>query len=383
MNRLNPIKIVGLALVALICFYVYMSVEIVEETVKGNPGIEARKLPFLAAQRLLEEQGKQVQFHTNYRTLFSAKGEPVVPSTADTLILTDSEVELIPQTANEIMDWVSAGGNLILATSSSSANDGAYRANHLIDYLGIEVEWHEQQDAFEPQTPTELITEDDVTFQVNLESSYHIVLPEDQAIYYSAGSNGGDTFVQIEYEEGLVTLLTEVQIWNNFQIGEFDNVLLLTLLVGSTDAVYIFSPVELPHWFSILFDFAPWFVVIGATLLLIVMWRYSVRIGPIHVEQERQRSFFKQHIEASGEYYWRNKQQAELMASLRVAVMKQLQLKWPSAKNADKDKQVHLLAQLSGWPANSIEELLFNQEQLNEAQFTKWIAALQELRKML
>lgn len=383
MSRLNPIKVISLLLLLIVGFYIYMSIELVEKTVKGAPSIEAHKQPFLAAQRLLAQNDKSVEFHTNYRTLFSQEAESIVPTTADTLILTDSEVELTTETAYEIIDWVGAGGNLILATNSRSPSDGAYRANSLIEYFDIEIQWQEQDENKEVHTQTELISEDDVNLQVNLETAYHILLPEDQEVYYSAGTKSGDTFVQIEFEQGLITLLTDVQIWNNFQIGEYDNVLLLNLLIGSTETIYIFSPVELPHWFSLLYGFAPWFVVIGALLLVLVMWRYSGRIGPIQVAQEKQKSLFKQHIHASAEYYWRNKQQAKLIAPLRRAVLTQLQQKWPSAKHADAQKQVHLLAQLSGWPETNINELLFNQEQLNETQFTKWVSALQELRKML
>ncbi|GAA6186555.1 hypothetical protein NBRC116595_38050 [Aliiglaciecola sp. NS0011-25] len=371
-----------MALIILVAgVFLYNGFESYEKVTDIGFNDEAREQPFLAAKLFLEAEGTEVQLLEDYRLLYANNESAIFPTTDDTIVLSEGEIALSKAIAKQLIDWVKSGGHLIMALNASQDAD-VFRANALIQELNLAVNWL-PEDTENVFTPTEIINPDDQPLMVNLENRYRLVLPADPSVFYTAGDLYGPTFAQMEMGDGLVTMLTDVYIWNNYQIAYEDNVELLDQLVGNSSKVYVFSTQELPHWFSLLYDFAPYFIWFGSVLLALSMWHWAMRFGPILRIDEHNYTPFSLHIKAAGEFYWRQKQQRELIDEIRHSIIVALHKKRPATKSADKQQMLEQLSQISHWPIETINTLMFSQAQVNETQFTQSIASLQTLRKML
>jgi hypothetical protein len=387
MFKINLKQMLLAVLALLVSVFLYMNIELVEVSDNTSTLDKLADQRFLAMQKLLENRGVGAKQAKDYRILFSEQDDALVPTESDAIVLTDSEVAISQALSKAILAWVEQGGYLVIATTSSGS-DAGLRANRLLSELGIGVQWLETNDdnKFETEdylSPTEIDTDSENPIMVNLEKSYRITLPANQEVYYHAGDELGYTFVQIERGQGLITLMTEVEIWNNHQISEFDNVVLLTGMLSGIDTLYMMVPKERQHWFALLFSFAPYFLGIGGILLFTFLWRKAVRFGPTYHLPGKEHVVFSQHIEAAGQYYWTHQQQYVLLDSVRAVILQALIRRWPTVALSDLEKQIHLLSELSGWQTETIKELVFGHEPLNEGAFTKRIIGLQKLRNML
>ncbi|WJG10335.1 DUF4350 domain-containing protein [Aliiglaciecola sp. LCG003] len=365
--------------------YVYKNVEIYEQKSFTGFSEEARKEPYLAAKYLLEEDGKKVTLLNDYRLLYGQSTAGVYPQNKDTIIFSEGEIALSQALSDKLLEWVENGGHLILALNATTEDDG-FRANALIKQLGLGVIWKDSDDFAESNIypyATEIINQDDQVMMINLENTYRLNLPQSDNIFYTAGDEQGVTFAQMDSGNGLITLMTDAYIWDNQQIAEEDNVALLIELAGSSPHVYFFTAKELPHWFSLLYNYSPFFIWLAICLLILLMWRAAVRIGPVLNIDEHRYSPFSMHIKAAGEFYWRTDKQLSLQAVVRQAILVELAKKRPSSKGAHKSEIIAQLSAISHWPSETIDLLMFNQNKLNETQFTQRIASLQTLRKMI
>ncbi|MEP4889164.1 MAG: DUF4350 domain-containing protein [Aliiglaciecola sp.] len=375
------VRILSALIILIAGVYIYKGFETYEKVTDIGFNEEARKQPFLAAKLFLEQQGTDVQLLEDYRLLYANTDAAIFPNTDDTIVLSEGEIALSSSIAEQLLDWVNSGGHLVIALNASQDAD-VFRANSLIQQLNLSVYWLSEETEYQ-FVATEIINPDEQPLMVNLETRYRLVLPEDPNIFYTAGDINGPTFAQMEMGDGLITMLTDVYIWNNYQIGVEDNVELLAQLGGNSSKVYIFSSRELPHWFSLLYDFAPYFIWFAAVLLALSMWHWSMRFGPIFRTSEDTSTPFSLHIKAAGEFYWRHKRQQALIEEIRHSVIVALHKKRPATKSAERQQLLEQLSQLSGWPTDTINSLMFSQTQMNETQFTQRIASLQTLRKML
>ncbi|GAB2674862.1 DUF4350 domain-containing protein [Aliiglaciecola sp. 3_MG-2023] len=375
------VRILSVLIILIAGGFLYTGIESYQKVTDIGFNEEARKQPFLAAKLFLEQEGTQVQLLEDYRLLYASSEAAIFPDGEDTIVLSEGEIALSNNLANQLIDWVNAGGHLVMALNASQDAD-VFRANELIQRLNLAVSWlpEDSQNEF---MPTEIINPQEQPLMVNLERRYRLVLPEDPNIFYTAGDLNGPTFAQMEMGDGLITLLTEVYIWNNYQIANEDNVELLAQLAGNSSKVYLFSSRELPHWFSLLYDFAPYFIWFSAVLLALSMWHWSMRFGPIFRTHEDNNTPFSMHIKAAGEFYWRHKRQNLLVEEIRHSIIVALHKKRPSTKSAERQQLLEQLSGLSGWSTEIIDALMFSQTQMNEMQFTQRIASLQTLRKML
>lgn len=384
-NRVTQLLLA--VLTGLFAIYLYINMELVEVPDYSNSLDELQGQPFLAMQKLLEQRGGEVVQAEDYRSLFDKMGSLETPQDSDAIVLSESDVAISQKLSDSLLDWVERGGYLIVATTSSGS-EADYRANSLLNTLGIDVYWLNDLDGdfalnTYDNTPTSITTDLDYSIEVNLETEYRISVPEGQELHYTAGDEEGYTFVQLQRGQGYITLLTDVEIWNNFQITDYDNVLLLTSLLGDIDIVYMMVPKERAHWFTLLFTFAPYFIVIGIALMFAVMWRKAVRFGAVQHIAGKENVVFSQHIKAAGQFYWDNKQQKVLLDSVRLSILQALIRRWPTVNLADQKRQIHLLSELSGWSKEVIQELVFGNTPQSEAQFTKRVTGLQQLRNML
>ncbi|MEP1383507.1 MAG: DUF4350 domain-containing protein [Paraglaciecola sp.] len=382
-RHLHTILLLSLTLI--VAVYFIKSIEFYDKEQDVAVSKEVREQPFLATQTLLNNHDVTMVFEKDYRRLYAKEDQGITPKVDDTVILADAEAAISSSLASNLLDWVEQGGFLIVAVNASDQSD-SHRANALIRQLGIGVEWvaddfplyseYEQQmsDMTDPHGDP---------IQVGLESSYRITFPKELEPFYSVSNEDGYTFVQFDRGEGLITLMTDVEIWNNWQIDEYDNAILMLGLLEESDTVYLFQPVERPHWFTLLYGHAPLFIWLMGLLIVLTLWHVGKRFGSVFEGNQTDRSRFSEHIRVAGNHYWQQGKQTTMLTEVRHTILQRISQKWPNVSGADQQKVTLLLEELSGWPTDTIYQLMFDQKELNQNQYSHCIKGLQQLRKML
>ncbi|WP_289029634.1 DUF4350 domain-containing protein [uncultured Paraglaciecola sp.] len=385
MNQGHLKSILSVLLALIVTVYVVKSIEFYDKEQDVAESKEVRQQPFLATQKLLETHDVTMVFEQDYQRLYSKDDNGITPKIEDTVILADAEAAISSSLASSLLGWVEQGGFLIVSVNASDQSD-SHRANALIQQLGIGVEWVGDESSLYSEYEQQISSMNDPhgdPIEVSLESIYRITFPEELEPFYSVSNEEGYTFVQFDKGEGLVTLMTDVQIWNNWQIDEYDNAILMLGLLEESDTVYLFKPVEQPHWFTLLYGHAPLFIWLVCVLILLAIWHFGKRFGSVSAGYKTDNSRFSEHIRVAGNHYWQHGQQLTMLTQVRNTILQRINQKWPNTNSTDQQKIVLLLEELSGWPTATIEQLMFDQKELNQNQYSHCIKGLQQLRKML
>ncbi|TDF35117.1 DUF4350 domain-containing protein [Alteromonadaceae bacterium M269] len=402
MNRQPTVRLLLGLLLLVITTYIVMSIEVFEAERESSTNPEVRKNEYLAMQSLLERIDISVVIEEDYRRLFSSNTNSVTPTIDDSILLTDAEAAIPKTLAKRLLQWVEDGGFLVVSMNSFSQDTGSHRGNELLNELGVGIEWleleeDEELDVVVPEGTANMEINDgepdvELTYmtdpsshpiEVSLETDYRIYVLDDSNVSYTAGNDDGSVFVQIDHGEGLITLMTETYIWDNYQIDDYDNAILMIGLLENSDKVYIVNPKELPHWTLLLRDYSPAFVVFFGLFICLCIWYLSKRFGGVIKTDEEEQTRFSDHIRVAGDYYWENDKQEQMITDVRGAIFLKINQKWPSTKNAEQKKVITLVSELSGMQTDAVELILYGQGKLNQAQFTQCMKGLQQLRKML
>lgn len=385
MNTALLQRIALLLILAIASIYIVMSIEFYQEQKDIGEGKEVHQQPYLAAQTLLQKFGVKTVAEDDYRRLFSGESDEIRPTLDDAIVLVNAQAAISPALANELIDWVSKGGFLILSVNAEPFQQ-SFRGNALLKQLGVSVNWLvDDADSLKKyqQVVSKLKDPDSHNIEISLESAYRITLPEDREIYYSVSNDEGNTLIQLEQGEGMITLMTETQIWNNWQLDEDDNAIILLGFLQNNSQVYFLNPVEQPHWFILLYRYSAAFIWLLALLIISGIWHLGSRFGPKQSLSLLTQSRFIDHIKVAGDYYWQHDNQQIMLLEVRRIIFHHINQKWPSLHGADQNKIVAHMAELSSWPADTITKLMFENSTLNQSQFTQWMKGLQQLRKIL
>lgn len=382
--------IVGAA-VAIIGIFLYINVESYEEEYYTEAGAEVYNQSFLALQKHLANFNTAVVMADDYKQLFSNSSfNPIMPNTDDVVVLTESEVSISAALSSKILNWVDSGGHIIIGVTADNYAS-IFSTNQLLKELGIETEEFdrellEQDEGIDStyNVPTLIDTEEFGEIKVNVEDSLYIELNKPEQVLYSNGvlSDQQPTIVQLAIGNGVVTIMSDVYIWNNRQILDHDNIIFIHQLIKSGNKLFIFEPKESLMWYQIIPKYSPSFYWILLFVVILFSWFVGVRFGSINIVSNNIVSYFSQHIRAAGQFYWTSGQQEKLLASTRKKLMDDVSGRI-SRTNPTKEQIVEALIGLSNWPKEKIYYFVFDNNKVNEAQFTQIMQGLQQLRKMI
>jgi hypothetical protein len=277
---------------------------------------KARLNAYLAAGRFLEK---------NDHFVISKSGWPELDEDVAMLIIPASVISSKAY-AEELRDWVSAGGHLLcLVEQAESYRDDwghSIRASRggdavtqaLTDFFkdaGLELEHGEKIEAQKLQV-------DDAHYEVFAESSAGVKL------------NGGErsTMGQANYGDGLITVMTDARPFRNRYISDHDHAALLLALVDASPhlgSIAIVQDASLSLW-SLLWRHG-WPALIGLLAMTIFwLWKNMPRFGPMRREQEPTNlRDYDHHLEALGDFQWRLDKGASLLRPLRDSVLERAQ----------------------------------------------------------
>lgn len=271
------------------------------ETFTGY-GVAAQRNPFYAAERLLTRLGRTVH---SVRWLNDAR-DALDP--ADTLLV--AMPTYAPHDLEQrrwLMTWVSQGGHLIISVQHEF--ETGERHDPLLDALRVNSRRVESA----PPEPVSVTLGDAtpplrVRFQSNLRLNDALWMPVKQG-------------------KGQVTLLTDMEVFSNDRLADYDHPDFLWALVqyNSGGQIWLQYQSLTPSLAQLLWRHA-WMLLIGLLLtLLAALWHYSRRLGPLLVARSAEQRRLAEHLQASSRFLWRQGAGPVLLQAARQYTLRRLE----------------------------------------------------------
>ncbi len=392
--------------------FVYSKIEWVEKTTDLGPGPETKRQHYLAAQKLLALDEVSLEVEQGYARLDSdfpeteAEGSrPVAeewltyPSIYDSIIIDNGYGSLSERRAEKLLEWVDAGGHLVVTATNPFLTSLDERKDYIFDYFGVFVLSEselpeivkEELEEKEPDSTTDaedqseslkaalenelnnwsptdqcwrlldnmLVTVyDDVSVTLGFRGRSALSFSEDveERLSYWNSNNTGIQIIQTPHGDGLVTFLTELDAWKNDYIACLDNAYLLRFFVGGSERVWILSNQDSPSILSLFWQAFPYFISIAFALTGLVLWRYGLRFGDILASESLHRRSIIEHIEASALFLWRQRTSRwALVEAVKHSIARKMSRRYASFESKSLPAQCELIASATLLPVEDIK----------------------------
>jgi hypothetical protein len=361
----------------------------------------ARKNPYLAARQYLNSTGSDVFTTQNldheidiskYQTLFISHAGQVVSK----------------KQIQQLLKWMRSGGHIIVSAQKNSDDDpllslfsitrkdvASNQAEESILRFGENLAGAEEE---KKVVLTELFFDGvDGAIQVELSHSHSLhhpyisdgegaeenAEPSDYRPNYWAYDANGLQFIQFNYGDGLLSVLSSDLLWNNHSIADHDHAYLLSVLTGKNTQLIILYGSQIPGIFTLIWKNAPELSITFLLMVSFCIWYFGQRFGPIVEMADTTRRAFSEHFLASGKYLWRMKKHTIILDVLRKDILKQLKNSSLYQVSTDKNDICKTLAENCAYVEQEIFNALYGQNNLNEQEFIILTRLLQQLREQL
>lgn len=386
----------GALTIALFAFTVWLFFalfEQYEEEVDAGYSKEARLNPYLAAQYFLEKNNTKVHEQTVALDFSQIPTEDTVfLSKVDSMLLSESQIE-------KAMTWVEKGGFLILGVGQEIEGHDSF-----LSRFDIEPEYVKKSGGKAENNTEELaeklidaleLTKEPERYTINLADSQdqisvqildRIVLrhpdagegasehptSDDTASPYTLTASVSDTqgprLLQFDYGKGGFTVLSSTKFWQNKSIGKADHAYLLAYLMPKESALHLYYNITAPSLWELLTHY--FFELLAACILLLVLWlwRVSIRVQGTKLVVDGQRRDFTEHLTASAEFLAAKKQYLPLLTPIKEDITAQMQLYHPGFTQLDAGTQISVTAQRTGIPEEVIQKWIGYTTDVNNQQ---------------
>jgi len=307
-----------------------------------GPSAEARRDPFLAAQRLAAGMGMPSR---PVRTL--PELDRLAP--AGVLLLAAGRQAIDPRRLRRIVSWVEGGGHLIAEAELPGVSDP------LLDQLGVQR--RSASRAFEAP-PVEIAG--GRKLKVSLFGRTLLRLPPGEAPVLSAGDEDAALIASLERGRGTATVAASLAFARNGLIGSDDNAEFFWYLLELTPAkeLQVFLRQERLSLWRFLEQHAAPALVAAAALLLAWLWRIGPRFGPVLPDAPPARRRLLDHLRASGRYYWAKGLRPRLVLAARDAALRHVSRAHPDFAFASGEERAARLASLASLQRQEVEKFM-------------------------
>lgn len=342
---------------------------------------EAAQNRYLAAQRMLERMG------TSVRSLELAELDRLPPVDA-TLIIPTERATLSDRRSSELLQWVRAGGHLIVVTWTLW-DEADRRPDPLLDPLGFRQYGRLDAASGKEVVPGEIaraqVPGRDAPLEVVHDPRFRFEDAGSRALWASADANGTH-LLQAREGAGLLTALTDDFFMTSLRIGDYDHAELVYRLAragGRAGPVWIVTAERWPGPWQLVSE-RGWPMLIALALLVAAwVWMRVPRIGPMRADPSAERRSLMEHIEASGRFSWTHGDAGVLAGSVREALLDRVRLRHPTWLELAPAELHERLARISEVPRESIDRALAYGVEPRPERFAQNIATMEKIARAL
>jgi hypothetical protein len=374
-----------------------------QEVVDQGPSPEVRANAYLAAQTFLRQRGISV------KAIQALNNLPDSSQQAQTLMLLDTREKMTPAQVTRLLSWARSGGRLVFVAEQLWDEKKGRSGDLLLDQLQIHQfltrDLREQDrrrereqikpviplstpDIEAPKTPWPELTrlyvqnENDPAY-MSFDPAFHLDDPQDHAQSW-ANSADATHLLQMVYGNGLITILTDADLWKTRTIGKYDNAWLLWYL-SQDSAVTMLLRTDHDDLFALLWKYFPQALLALAICLGAGLWHAGTRQGPMHPVPSRARRQLSEHLRANADFLLRRKGQHALLRALQQDIVRRARQRHPGFETLPVTEQWQTLGRMTRQPTSDVGQALRPrlEERLSSTEFTRQVAYLQTLRNAL
>lgn len=348
---------------------------------------EAKRNPFLAAQRLCENYGRSTETSMSIAEL---------PPRSSTLVLS-SEAISSGGMAERVADWVSEGGSLVYLLEGGSKFDHQFREEFSSESDDEEEEEEEEETDFllnfmEVTTNKSSQTDSTITFR---EEEFEVHFPDNTVFEVPDSWNwqGSDRVqgpvFEFTWGNGTVVFVTDAHPFRNQQIGDDDNAALFWNLVGPRQqGSVVFVLGGRLSFLALLWSRGSMVIIPILLALAIWLWKSFPRHGPTLPEETVSKRDFAQHVDALGQFLWRQQAHHRLLDPIRRRIRKRLgnalaDTTTEQTPSEEGNRRWQALAERSGLSIERLREALSSDPGMEPARFVRVCRDLNTLEKSL
>lgn len=410
-NRVLPVVLLGMLLLALSGWGLYHSIEFYDETEHSSWSREALRNPYLAAQQFMARSGIDVTDVDSLARLDQLEG-------LGTLFFSDANQVQDPRQLQQVMDWLRAGGNVIYTANAIEHDDDL-----LLETFSVSVDWREREfDDAESRPLSEILREynrqieqgksrEDIakTFGQQQQPLTRVTFDSDigdleiafdtarvlrhanfadsnaQTEYRPfswSNSEHGVHMMQFEVGAGLLTLVSDPGIWSSYRIGEHDHAWLLWLLSSDEGNFAILRTVLRESIWTLMRRNSSELLIALGLLLAAWMWRSGYRFGRLLPRDRSRQRALGEHFSSLAHYLWQRRRAEYLLTPVRQAVLRRASLTLGGFARAAQGRQFELLAERCDIEAGAIARA-FASKDFNEASFVATVRLLKHIEQSL
>lgn len=386
MNRVGQ-WLIGLVLVLVVAaagLYVARHLHPYDEVIDHGPSPEARGNPWLAAQIFLRHRGLKVDTVNGLESLAQ------LPPQGHSLLLLGDRQTVNARQTEALLAWVRAGGRLLFVAQALWNEDKAMSGDLLLDRLQLHQFLakdlpplpEDQPDKY-PQLTRLYLENEAAPAYFSFDPDFHLEDPANKAQSWANSSNATH-LMQLKYGEGLITVVTDADLWTTPAIGRYDNAWLLWYLNQGTDVSLVWRP-DRDSLATLLWRHYPQALVSLALLLALGVWHLAVRHGPLQAPPALARRQLREHLRATAAFLLRNAGQATLLRGLQQDILRRARRRHPGFERLAVAEQWQVLSRLTRQPTAAIGQALRPplKQRLGAAEFSRQVAHLQTLRNAL
>lgn len=388
----------------LLAGHVLQNLELAIEIEHEPPSVEAQRNPFLAVERFLVRQGVPVSY-------IRGQASELPHGTGVMLIWPAPRGAVGRQLPEAVRRFVEEGGHLLLAASRTGVDTllNHFDIHRRLAPLELDEACHdglEDPDGEGLEASAEATSEVDCSYvapdyapgkPVMLSSRgwgeppLTLLLRQDYGLvsgirpHAVVGPPEAPAMLQVELGAGRITAMTSLGAFHNTQLGGFDHAEALHRLLqqpAPVQRVLIVRtlPGGLWEWLR---DKAWRVLLVGAAVLLLILWRLMPRFGPVAPDPLPQRRRLFDHLLASGRLLWAGGERSALATAAAEAALARVRAEYPHTRWLDEAQFGAFLHTRLGLDPGLLDLLLRPQRIQHAASFIALLRACQRIHAEL